>query len=162
MLFESLSEFGDRYSKSPRRLHSLFVVNHVAFVLGHRISVALDSGDDHLLADFLLIKTDKRGNMLWNQTYPGQAVLGYPSLIQTLDGGFALSGAIGSLETGDYDFWLIKTEAQDNAEFPSWTLLLFVLIAVLALVAVYRYDITKRNQKRRRDGCDRKEGMRLG
>jgi hypothetical protein len=44
------------------------------------------TSNDHLLADFLLVKTDKRGNMLWNQTYPGQAVLGYPSLVQTMDG----------------------------------------------------------------------------
>jgi len=101
------------------------------------------TSNDHLLADFLLIKTDKRGNMLWNQTYPGQAVLGYPSLIQTLDGGFALSGAIGSWETGDYDFWLIRTEPHDNPEFPSWILLLIVLSVTVTIIMLYRRRLSK-------------------
>ena len=89
------------------------------------------TSDDHLLADFLLIKTDKQGNMLWNQTFSGQAVFGYPLLIQTLDGGFALSGAIGSWETGDYDFWLIKTDEPGIIlEFPSWAILPLVVVVV--------------------------------
>lgn len=95
------------------------------------------TSDDHLLADFLLIKTDKQGNELWNQTFSGQAVLGYPSLTQTLDGGFALSGAVGSWETGDYDFWLIKTDEYDNTpEFPVWSIFLLFLIAVLSVIVV--------------------------
>jgi hypothetical protein len=108
------------------------------------------TSNDHLLADFLLVKTDKRGNMLWNQTYPGQAVLGYPSLVQTMDCGFVLSGAIGSWESGDYDFWLIKTDAYDNPEFPSWILILILVagfFAVTVQLIVYRHGFKQRRKK---------------
>jgi hypothetical protein len=95
------------------------------------------TSDDHLLADFLLIETDKQGNMLWNQTFSGQAVLGYPSITQTLDGGFALSGAIGSWETGDYDFWLIKTDEYGNIpEFSACIIFSLFLAATLSVIVV--------------------------
>jgi len=126
-------------TENNEHLPSLIQTSDGGFALaGYTIT-----SNDYLLADFLLIKTDKRGNMLWNQTYPGQAVLGYPSLIQTLDGGFALSGAIGSWETGDYDFWLIRTEPHDNPEFPSWILLLIVLSVTVAIIVLYRRRLSK-------------------
>lgn len=96
------------------------------------------------LADFLLVKTDNLGNMLWNQTYPGGAVLGLPSLIQTLDGGFALSGAKGSFETGDYDFWLIKTDAPDIQKFPSWIILPLFLIIITLVSVILRKIATRK------------------
>ena len=76
------------------------------------------------LADFLLVRTDSLGKMLWSQIYSGGTVIGMPSLIQTLDGGFALSGgkrAPGSLDTDDFDFWLIKTD--ENGTPPISTLM---------------------------------------
>ena len=108
------------------------------------------------LADFLLVKTDSLGNILWNQTYFGGAVLGLPSLIQTADGGFVLSGGKGSFETGDYDFWLIKTESMydetdENGaipQFPSW-IIATVAIIVIGAVAflVYFRKIKKTSVK---------------
>jgi predicted secreted protein len=98
-------------------------------------------------AYFLLIKTDNRGNMLWNQTYSGGAVIGLPTLIQTLDGGFALSGGKGSFGTGDYDFWLIKTDAQGIPEFPSWTVLLAGFFAVTILSIFYKHQFNQRKRK---------------
>jgi len=95
------------------------------------------------LADFWLVKTNNHGNMLWNQTYSGGAVLGLPSLIQTVDGGFALSGGKGSFETGDYDFWLIKTDVQGIAEFPSLTPLLLPFIALTVALALYKWKLPK-------------------
>jgi hypothetical protein len=84
---------------------------------------------DFPLANFLLVKTDDHGNMLWNQTYAGEAVLGSPSLIQTIDGGYALSGGTGSVEIGDFgtleygnfDFWLIKTNENGTPPTPTPT-----------------------------------------
>ncbi|MFC1487172.1 hypothetical protein ACFLRN_05745 [Thermoproteota archaeon] len=95
------------------------------------------------LTDFLLIKTDNQGNMLGNQTYPAQAVMGYPSLVQTLDGGFALSGAIGSLERVDYDFLLIKTDAYGIPEFPSWIILPLFITSTLSVIII-RHKIRKK------------------
>lgn len=72
---------------------------------------------DSLSADFLLIKADNQGNILWNKTYPGGAALGLPSIIQTPNGSFVLSGGKESFETGDWDFWLIKTGSYDNSGY---------------------------------------------
>ena len=85
-------------------------------------------------ADLLLIRTDNLGNMLWNQSYSGRAVLGLPSLVQTMDAGFALSGAKGDFESGDWDFWLVKTDEYGVPEFPSWIILpLFLIVSVVAI-----------------------------
>jgi hypothetical protein len=64
--------------------------------------------------DFWLVKTDANGNMIWNKTYGGaERDLAY-SLVQTTDGGFALAGYTESFGAGDYDFWLVKTDANGN------------------------------------------------
>ena len=85
--------------------------------------------------------------MLWNQTYSGGAVIGLPTLIQTLDGGFALSGGKGSFGTEDFDFWLIKTDAQGIPEFPSWTVLLAGFFAVTILSILYKHQFNQRRRK---------------
>ena len=94
------------------------------------------TSDDGLLADFLLIKIDKQGNMVWNQTYAGEAILGHPSLVQTSDGGFALSASIGNWKTGDYDFLLIKTDEMRVPEFPSWTIFPILIVSTLAVIVI--------------------------
>lgn len=98
------------------------------------------------LADFLLVRTDVHGNMLWNQTYSGGAVLGLPSLIQTVDGGFALSGGKGSFATGDYDFWLIKTDAQGIPE-NNLTLFGFLFLGIIFLTMKLVYIRKEKNEK---------------
>jgi len=88
-------------------------------------------------ADLFLIKTDSQGYMQWNQTYPGEAVMGLPSLVQNFNGGFALSGSKGSFESGDFDFWLVKTDEYGNIpEFPSWIILPLFLIATFVGIIV--------------------------
>jgi hypothetical protein len=94
-------------------------------------------------ADLLLVKTDINGNMLWNQTYSGGAVLGLPSLVLTIDGGFAFSGAKGDFESGDWDFWLVKTDEMGIPEFPSWTPILAMLVVVIVVAVVYRRRLVK-------------------
>jgi hypothetical protein len=61
--------------------------------------------------DFWLVKTDPLGNMDWNQTYGGaesDTALAW-SVVQTVDGGYAISGYIHMYSIGVTDFWLIKT-----------------------------------------------------
>jgi hypothetical protein len=87
-------------------------------------------------ADLLLIRTDNLGYMLWNHSYSGRAVLGLPSLVQTTDGGFALSGAKGDFVSGDWDFWLVKTDQYGVPEFPSWIILPLFLAATLSVVLI--------------------------
>lgn len=71
--------------------------------------------------DFWLVKTDSNGNEQWNKTYGGTgddyyAILGH-SLVQTSDRGYALAGSTNSFGAGDYDFWLVKTDANGKMQW---------------------------------------------
>ena len=61
--------------------------------------------------DFWLIKTDELGNMEWNQTYGTANQDTNPSLVQTLDGGFALAGYT---HPDLADLMLVKTDNLGN------------------------------------------------
>jgi len=68
----------------------------------------------------LLVKTDSAGNMEWNRTYNRPGGGGYDrahSVIQTIDGGYALAGSTGTGAPIGYDFWLVKTDANGNAQW---------------------------------------------
>jgi len=69
-------------------------------------------------SEILFIKTDSYGNMQWNRTYSGEYMVDIAySVVQTSDGGYALAGQTVSSETFTYDFWLIKTDANGNAQW---------------------------------------------
>ena len=66
-------------------------------------------------ADAWLVKTDSSGNELWNRTYGGPNDDGAFSIVQTLDGGYALAGNTYSFSAGNNtDIWLIKTDSSGN------------------------------------------------
>jgi hypothetical protein len=67
--------------------------------------------------DFWLVKTDAKGDMEWNQTYGGISIDRANSLIQTSDGGYALAGETSSFGAGEWDSWLVKTDANGNMEW---------------------------------------------
>lgn len=72
--------------------------------------------------DFWLVKTVEAGNMQWNQTYGGTEWDIGNSLVQTLDGGYALDGYTHSFGVELDDFWLVKTDEQGVIpEFPDTT-----------------------------------------
>jgi hypothetical protein len=53
----------------------------------------------------------------WNQTYGGAGDDCARSVVQTAEGGYALAGFTNSYGAGGYDFWLVKTDANGNAEW---------------------------------------------
>jgi hypothetical protein len=57
------------------------------------------------------VKVDSAGNLQWNKTYGGDRFDDVNSLVQTNDGGYALTGRTISFSTGMSDFWVIKTNA---------------------------------------------------
>jgi hypothetical protein len=61
--------------------------------------------------DFWLVKTDSAGTMMWNKTYGGTNIDIASSMVQTLDGGYALVGYTRSFGAGNEDFWLVKTDS---------------------------------------------------
>jgi len=67
--------------------------------------------------DFWLVKTDSVGNAQWNKTYGGAGLDWGMSLVQALDGGYALTGYTRSLGAGADDVWLVKTDSSGNAQW---------------------------------------------
>ena len=64
--------------------------------------------------DFWLVKTDSIGNELWSKTYGGADHDRAQYVIQTSDGGFAITGGTYSFSNGEDDVWLIKTDDNGN------------------------------------------------
>ena len=64
-------------------------------------------------ADIYLVKTDANGNMEWNKTYGGTGNdFGY-SVIQNVEGGYAVASTTNSVSSGS-DICLVKTDSSGN------------------------------------------------
>ena len=68
--------------------------------------------------DMLLVRTDANGTLLWNQTYGGSGNDEAFAVTALADGGLALAGFTNSSDlpggqttAGDYDFWVVRTDA---------------------------------------------------
>ncbi|MCW4010796.1 MAG: hypothetical protein NWF05_09285 [Candidatus Bathyarchaeota archaeon] len=66
-----------------------------------------------LFNDLWLIRTDAAGNKLWDKTFGGPNADEGRSLIETRDGGFAITGSTTASDDRG-DLWLIKTDAAGN------------------------------------------------
>lgn len=73
--------------------------------------------------DYWLLKLDALGNLQWSKTYGGSKDDRGQSLVQTTDGGFALTGYAqsddgdGSNNEGFHDNWILKLDTQGNIEW---------------------------------------------
>jgi hypothetical protein len=64
--------------------------------------------------DFYLVKTNSSGDTLWTRTYGGDSDEHAYSVRQTTDGGYIVAGETMSSGAGDYDAYLVKTDAQGD------------------------------------------------
>jgi hypothetical protein len=67
--------------------------------------------------DIFLIKTDANGNIIWAKTYGGTDYDYVYSVQQTSDGGYIVAGYTASFGAGDWNIFLIKTDAKGNIQW---------------------------------------------
>jgi hypothetical protein len=68
--------------------------------------------------DFWLVKTDASGTMQWNKTYGGTGDDAASTMVQTVDGGYALAGYTWSFGVNWLpDYWLVKTDSSGNMQW---------------------------------------------
>ena len=65
-------------------------------------------------SDIWLIKTNETGVMLWNKTYGGTGFDTGSGVVQTFDGGFAITGGITPQGSGFRDACVIRTDENGN------------------------------------------------
>ena len=71
--------------------------------------------------DVYVIKLDANGNLQWTKTIGGPGgEVGF-SLIQTSDGGYAIAGYTNSFGAGDWDFYVVKLDANGNLQWTKTT-----------------------------------------
>jgi hypothetical protein len=67
--------------------------------------------------DFLLLKIDVNGNIVWNQTYDYDFRDIANCVQQTTDGGYIIVGYTGPFDSYDCDYLLVKTDEDGNEEW---------------------------------------------
>jgi hypothetical protein len=72
---------------------------------------------DTTYEDFWLVKTDASGNVQWSKTYGGMYNDAASAMIQTSEGGYALTGYTQYPSAGYTDFWLVKTDPSGNMQW---------------------------------------------
>ncbi len=69
--------------------------------------------------DAWLLKTDFRGNRLWDKTFGGTDDESAASVKQTLDGGYIIAGTTSSYGAGGTDAWLLYVSDETSTAIPS-------------------------------------------
>jgi hypothetical protein len=124
---------------------------------GYKLLMAATSDGGYVLCSNLtLYKTDSKGNTLWTKDVGLPPDFSYPwafSVIQTLDGGYAILGAAYSPSADGQDgvsyAWIVKTDPDGNIpEFPSWTILPLLLVITLAFI-IYRKKLYRAQKTRK-------------
>ena len=87
-------------------------------LLGYTISSRSESTSSGLAnSDVWLVKVNSLGNMEWNQTYGGTSLDSVSSIIENVDGSYALGCSTVSFGAGNADFWLVIV---DSVGVPKW------------------------------------------
>src|SRR5574341_1435633 len=65
-------------------------------------------------SDIWLIKTDAKGNRLWDKPFGGKDNESAVAIEHTSDGGYIITGTTSSYSAGGSDIWLVKTDANGS------------------------------------------------
>ncbi|MFX1504595.1 MAG: hypothetical protein ACFFDC_00630 [Promethearchaeota archaeon] len=127
------------------KIYSVIQTNDGGFALAGITSTS-SSKSDPGTEDMWLLRTDKEGEPLWNQSFGGDKSDGAYSLIQTSDDCFVLAGYTASY--GIWDFWLVKTADAPPKSRNTQVLILLGLL-VMMLGGIILYLVTNRMIKRK-------------
>jgi len=72
------------------------------------------AGTNNGYQDLYLLRLDENGDLIWEKTYGEGPTDEAQAVKQTADGGFIVAGSTRSYGAGDYDVWLIKTDANGD------------------------------------------------
>ena|GEM_PF-4228367 len=64
--------------------------------------------------DVYMIKTDSKGDLIWEKTFGGKSDDFGESIDETFDGGFIIAGITGSKGAGGHDYYLVKLDKRGN------------------------------------------------
>ena len=67
--------------------------------------------------DVYIVKLDSSGNLVWTKTIGGSSVDKGTDIIQTTDGGFAVTGYTNSFGHGNWDVYVIKLDTGGNIKW---------------------------------------------
>lgn len=67
--------------------------------------------------DLYVIKIDASGKEVWEKTYGGKGWEIAESVAQTIDGGYIIVGRTSSFNNGDFDTYIVKTDANGNQQW---------------------------------------------
>jgi hypothetical protein len=82
---------------------------------GYTIAGSTESFGAGLSSDAYLVKLDAKGNLQWTKTIGGEYTDEGHSLIQTSDGGYAITGTTPSFGAGGRDVYVIKIDKNGDA-----------------------------------------------
>lgn len=67
--------------------------------------------------DLLIAAIDEKGKLLWQRTYGGKEFDEGTDIIQTYDGGFLVCGSTRSFGQGEFDVYVVKTDANGKKQW---------------------------------------------
>jgi hypothetical protein len=121
--YDYIYDYGTSIGRSATDAgYSVIVTSDGGYALAggtKQLKMPITEGAPHTLDfDFWLVKTDGFGNVEWNQTYEAgrDDEIAY-SLVEALDGGYALAGFTTSLGADGWDVWLVKTDDYGTMEW---------------------------------------------
>ncbi len=98
---------------SSQAVHTIRPTADGGFILGG----SRWTGSSPSVADMLLLKVDGDGVESWSDTYGGPGFDEAYGVTPATDGGYFLAGVTTSYGAGDFDAWLVKTDANGTMQW---------------------------------------------
>lgn len=91
-----------------------FIQSGIELLGGNLIFVGYTKASGAGQEDIWLVKTNESGDIIWTETFGGARNDLSTAIQQTNDGGFIIAASTNSFGAGNYDIWLIRTNADGD------------------------------------------------